>query len=387
MINTLLLITGIWRGVLTTAGGELPFNIDIETNGKSYNVYILNGDERLLMDAPIFRDDSLILNFPVYETALHVKVIDDKIMQGHFINHTKATNNTIPFYAEAGIEYRFYNSNTNPEINVTGKYAVTFLPGTSKSSFAVGLFKQDGTTVTGTFMKKTGDYRFLEGTLINDSLFLSGFDGIHVFLFKAHINGNSIDGNFYSGTNPPKKWSAVLDENAALPDAAKITSVNTNNKPFSFSFPDTDSITVSLNDDRFKGKVVIVQILGSWCPNCLDESKFLAPFYNQNKSKGVEIVGLAFEKTDDFKRAAANVKRLKERINIEYPVLIASNRKTIKETMPQLENFIAFPTTIFLDKNHQVRKVHAGFSGPATGKAYDDYVLDFTKTVEKLLDE
>ena len=152
-------------------------------------------------------------------------------------------------------------------------------------------------------------------------------------------------------------------------------------------FPDTDSTLVHLSDSAFKNKVVVLQILGSWCPNCLDESAFLESYYEKNKHRGFEIIGLSFEKTDDFKRASTTVNKFRKRLNISYPLLIASTRDKIKTTLPGLENFIAFPTTIFLDKNHKIRKIHAGFSGPATGAEYEKFKDEFSLLIDKLIAE
>jgi thiol-disulfide isomerase/thioredoxin len=144
---------------------------------------------------------------------------------------------------------------------------------------------------------------------------------------------------------------------------------------------------VAFSDSQFRGKVLVVQILGSWCPNCLDESEFLTAYREANQHRGMEVVGLAFEKTDDFQRASGNVKRLRKRLNITYPILIASNRDKLKQVLPGLENFISFPTTIFMDKGHKIRKIHAGFSGAATGKEYEKFISEFTEFMDKLLAE
>jgi thiol-disulfide isomerase/thioredoxin len=371
-----------------TGGGELPFNLHFENNESTYNVYLINGTDSILMESPVFRNDSIILDFPVYETSLHAKIIDERTLEGVYINFTKQSDNTIPFSAKAGLEYRFkVPDENNLTQNISGKYDVVFRAGEPDSSYAVGIFHQTGNSVNGTFMKTSGDYRYLSGSVINDSLFLSGFDGVFVHLFKCKISLSSITGTFYSGLTTKRSFVASRNDAAKLIDADAITSIRTDQEKFYFSFPDTDSVMVGLNDSRYQNKVIVVQILGSWCPNCLDESRFLAPYYLKYKEKGFEIIGLAFEKTDNFNRASGNVLRLKERLNIGYPILIASNRKEIRTTIPELDNFIAFPTTIILDKTHRVRKVHAGFSGPATGKPYFDYIEKFDNTIQELLNE
>ena len=138
-----------------------------------------------------------------------------------------------------------------------------------------------------------------------------------------------------------------------------------------FKFPDLNGKSVSLSDPVFKNKVVIIQILGSWCPNCMDETRFLSPWYLQNKSRGVEILGLAYERTTSF----ADTKRLLQpfinRFHVTYPILatgvLTSDSLRTEKTLPEIREIVGFPTTIFIDKKGMVRKIHTGFNGPGTG--------------------
>ncbi len=387
LLASFILTTGLWRAALITPGGELPFHIKIEPVKNTYTLTVINGDEEILLDDVIVKGDSLIVSFPVYESELRLKMTGRNALEGEFINLTRKTNSSIRLLAKAGNAPRFPVSSQKPSTDISGRWSVQFSPGSADSSYAVGVFKQTGTRVTGTFLTTSGDYRYLDGVLDKDSLKLSTFDGVFVYLFSAHVVNDSLEGIFYSGTHRQIFFSAYRDSNAVLPDAATLTTYKTGNEGFVFSLPDTDSNIVSLNDNRFKNKVVIIQIMGSWCPNCLDESRFLAPWYDKNVSRGVEIVGLSFEKTDDFKKAAANVNRFKKNLRINYPLLIAANRDKIKTVLPGLENFAGFPTTIYLDKNHTIRKIHAGFSGAATGAEYEKFKDDFALFLDKLLAE
>lgn len=386
-LASFVLTTGLWRAALMTPGGELPFGLEIQPAGNSYTFTIINGAERMVLDNVQLKDDSVIVRFPVYESELRMKALDANHLSGSFINLTRATHHTIPLEARAGKLPRFAPAQGNPNTDVSGRWSVRFSPGAKDSAYAVGLFVQQGGRVTGTFLTTSGDYRYLEGAVSGDSLFLSTFDGVFVYLFKARISGKTLEGMYYSGTHREVPFSGYRDESARLPDPASLTRYDTEKYPLAFRLPDTDSNLVSLDDPSFNGKVVLLQIMGSWCPNCLDESEFLAPWYDKNKHRGVEIIGLSFEKTDDFTRASGNVKRFMQRLNIHYPVLVAANRDKLKTILPGLENFAGYPTTIYLDKQHRIRKIHAGFSGAATGAEYEKFKDDFVLFMDKLLAE
>jgi thiol-disulfide isomerase/thioredoxin len=220
---------------------------------------------------------------------------------------------------------------------------------------------------------------------------LSCFDGNHVYLFKAKVNDNSqqLTGGFWSGKAGYENWTAVKDDKAALPDANTLTFLKPGYERLDFTFPDADGKSVSLQDERFKGKVVIVQIMGSWCPNCMDETNFLSPWYKKNRERGVEIIGLAYERNPDFAVSAPKIKRLMNRFDIDYPVLFAGQNDKAKAslTLPMLNRVVAFPTTIFIDKQGKVRKIHTGFSGPGTGEYYTRFVEEFEQFTDKLIAE
>ncbi len=387
LISSVKIAIGMWRAFLITPGGELPFEMEVNKIDSVYEFSIKNGPEKMKLEKAVVVGDSLFLRFPVYESELRFKIINERELDGYFINLTRTTNATIPMKAYHNAGPRFYIRSKEPSKNIHGRWSVVFGAGTKDSTYAVGIFEQDGGVVNGTFLTASGDYRYLEGVVDGDSLFLSAFDGVFVYLFKAKVKTNTLEGVFYSGSHRQIAFTGSRDNNAKLPDPTAITSYKNGDQPFAIRFPDTDSVTVDLKDDRFKGKVVIVQILGSWCPNCLDESEFLQEYYLKNKDRGVEVIGLSFEKTDDFSRAAANVKRLRSRLGITYPMLVCSNRDKIQSVLPGLDNFKAFPTSIYLDRNHRVRKIYSGFSGKATGIEFERFKDDFTLFLDKLISE
>ena len=385
--------TGIWRGTLLLNAEkqlELPFNFEIKNTKGKLTLVIHNAQERISIDEVALIKDSLIFKMPIFDTEFRTQLTGDSIIKGLWINHTKKENNTISFNAKAGDSRRFAFVPGKPNTFYDGRWETTFSPNTADSSKAIGLFShQNGSAyVNGTFLTETGDYRFLEGMMHDGNLYLSCFDGSHAFLFIAENNGTEITkGDFYSGSTWHESWIAKRNDKFNLHDPESLTYLKNPNEKIDFAFYNTKNQKVSLSDPKYKNKVVIVQIMGSWCPNCMDESAYLSKVYKQYNKKGLEIIALAYERTSDAERAKTNLTRLSKRFNIGYDILLTglTGKEKASESLPFLNGVMAFPTTIFLDKNHQVKSVYTGFSGPATGKAYDDYTIKTEKLLNELL--
>ncbi len=381
-----------WRAVLKLDENlELPFQMTSHRKtGKGANYHqftIHNGEEQLQIDDISIDKDMTILSLPYFDSQLKVKLIGNK-MEGHWHNYAKGPDYSIPFTAEKSESSRFLNTRTS-NCDVSGQWATVFSPGTADNYPAVGEFYQSEGKVTGTFMTLTGDYRFLEGTVDGNVLRLSCFDGAHAFLFQAEIADDcgSMKGQFYSGTHWSEPWEATFVETLELPDPYGLTSVISQQEP-AFSLPNLNGETVSLKDDRYKDKVVLIQVLGSWCPNCLDESRFYSKMYNKYREQGLEIIGLAYESETDTTKALAKLKQYAGELGIEYEILLAgrASKKAASADFPMLSGITSFPTTIFLNRSGQIAKVHTGFNGPATSLYYP-YVRDFTTFLQELLQE
>ncbi|KAA6441338.1 TlpA family protein disulfide reductase [Dyadobacter flavalbus] len=386
--------TGIWRASLSREGHTLPLLLDITKNAgdKTYAVYVVNGKERLRMDSVYFENDSLVIPMQLFDSKIVAKADGDQLKGKYYRYSNGAVAGSLPFEARFGENYKFFQEGkASTTKNVSGKWATTFRNETTgDTTRAVGSLTQTGSNVEGSFLTPTGDYRFLTGSLNGDSLYLSTFDGSNAMLFKAAIqNDGTLKGGLWSGLKGYKTWTAKLDPNAALPDATKLTFLKPGYETVDFTFPDANGNNVSLKDERFKNKAVIIQILGSWCPNCMDETNFLAPWYKKNKDRGVEIIGLAFERSDKPEVSGPKIKRMVERLNIGYPVLLAGTNtdEATGKALPMLNKVMSYPTTIFIDKKGKVREIHTGFSGPGTGKYYDEFVADFNSLMNKLISE
>ena len=413
-----VLTPGPWRGELSAQGQEIPFLFEVKTEAGKPVVYLvnkgLNGEERLRCEEITSAGDSTTIRLHVFDAALVVRADGKDKLKGVWVKYDSKTPYRVPLTAEPntiGAVLFFSEASENKILvpvlgtgdNKQSTYKVTFTDGEGNSYPAVGIFKYENTgTINGTFLTSTGDYRYLAGEIVTRGnqpvLMLSTFDGNHGFLFTAKptkINSpretvSELRGDFYSGKSGHETFTAVLDPAAKLPDADTLTYLKKGESRLDFKFPSVfEGGAISPTDPKYRGKVVVLQILGSWCPNCMDETNFLAPWYEKNKQRGVEIIGLGYERSADYKVASARLRNMRERFKVGYDVAVAgvSNKDSVAKSLPQLAKFLAFPTTIFLDKKGNVRKIHTGFSGPGTGKYYQEEIAAFNKEVDKLLKE
>jgi thiol-disulfide isomerase/thioredoxin len=386
------LSAGTWRGVLSAQGQEIPFLFDVAEEGGRPTVTLRNGEERLKLDEITLAGDSTTIRLGVFDAALVVRADGTDKLKGAWVKYDAPKPYRVPFMATKGEQKLFPVSSAKPQ-SFDGTWSVTFKGDDGETYPAVGVFKQNGNDVSGTFLTTTGDYRYLDGQVDGNNLKVSTFDGSHGFLFTATRNSDTntiINGDFYSGKSGHETWTGRLDANAKLPDANALTGMKPGQKRLNFKFPNIyEGGSISPTDPKYKGKVVVLQVLGSWCPNCMDETNFLAPWYEQNKQRGVEIIGLGFERTPDQKLASQKLLKMKQRMNVGYDLAVAgvANKDSASKALPQLAKVLAFPTTIFLDKKGEVRKIHTGFSGPGTGKYYEQETAEFNKTIDQLLAE
>jgi thiol-disulfide isomerase/thioredoxin len=393
-----VLTPGPWRGELAAQGQTIPFLFEVKTEASKPVVYLinkgLNGEERLRCEEISAAGDSVTIRMHVFDAAMVMRADGKDKLKGTWVKYDAKTPYRVPVTATAGEHLAPIPVKNTPSVD--GTWKVTFQDG-EKTYPAVGIFQQKDNEVMGTFLTSTGDYRYLSGELAGWQLRLSTFDGSHAFLFTTTDNSNrqeiqlkSLSGDFYSGKGGHETWTATLDPKAKLPDADTLTYLRKGESRLNFKFPSiAQGASISPTDPKYKGKVVVLQILGSWCPNCMDETGYLAPWYEQNKQRGVEIIGLGYERSSDYKEAASRLQNMKKRFNIGYDLAVAgvSNKDSVAASLPQLAKFLGFPTTIFLDKKGVVRSIRTGFSGPGTGKYYEEEKAHFNRTVDKLLKE
>ena len=378
---------GPYRGQFQTPGGAVPFNFEVKNAAASAaTVYLLNADEREELTGVQQSGDSVFIPIPLYDASLRFQRKGGKLT-GVYRSNSGAKD--LPVTAEFGRSNR-YEKGAAPTVSLNGKWDIGIQRSTSDPADinqTVGVFEQKGSRVTGTVLTTTGDYRYLDGQVTGNEFRLSSFSGSAPAVLQGRINPDgSLTGEFryVRGAFP---LTGKKNDNAKLPDLYSLTYLKPGYKKLDFTFPDLNGKPVSLSDAKYKDKVVIVTILGSWCPNCIDETAFLAPWYKANKGRGVEIIGLAFERKNDPVFAKTALTRLIDRYDVQYDILFSgiADKKVASDALPALNKILAFPTTIILDRQGNVAQIHTGYTGPATGNYYHEYVAEFNQTIDKLL--
>jgi len=384
---------GIWQGLITRKDGNtIPFNFQTSESGGKFSIYVINGSERLLVDNIRQKGDSLFIEMPFFDSHFVLRILGSQKLEGNWIKNYGDRQVAVPFQAVFNVKERYPDSKP-PAFNISGRWSVHF-KGLTDTTEAVGEFTQTGSHVRGTFLTISGDYRFLEGVVSGDTLKLSTFDGGHAYSFVSRILSDKkmIEGFYYAGATSVETWVAEKNEQAKLPDEFSQTALTDSTvTSLHFKFYDLNGHLVSVNDPKFKNKVVIVQILGSWCPNCMDETQFMSSYYIQNRSRGVEVLGLAYERTTSPSDARRLLHPFVTRFNVTYPILITgvavNDTLRAEKTIPEIREIVGFPTTIFIDKKGTIRKIHTGFNGPGTGVHYEMYKKEFNELVNTLLRE
>lgn len=383
---------GLWEFEMDLGPEKLPFFCEFRQQDSSFT--IINATERIVCKPVIFKGDSIFFTTPVFENIFKLKKVDHTYITGLWHNTSRGPNYKIPVSARVTSSKP---STYSLPLTSGQKWDVRF----SGSEHAIGVFNyfepetnQGSKTlsaITGTFMTEAGDYRFLEGKQTDNEFTLSCFDGGHAFLFKAHFNAqkDSIRGMFYSGNHYKDNWTAWRNDNARLRNPDSLTALKPGYDALSFTFPNLQGEMVQYPSKRFENKVTIVEIMGSWCPNCMDQTRFMQQIKNKYQNKGLEIVALCFERSDEFSKSVAAVKKMKGNLNANYEFLIAgtANKNDAAKVLPMLTCVCSYPTTIYIDKKGKVRKIYTGFYGPSTGLYYNHYTEQTENFIEALLKE
>lgn len=377
---------GIWRAEFTIQNKiQVPFNFEIVSLKGALQAYLINATERFPTGDIRITNDSIFITLALFDNELAFKIQKDNL--NGILRRLDQKGKGIPVIAEKGLNYRFEENASSALRDISGSYDVVFQGANGNQEKAVGIFNQKGNKLTASFLKITGDTRYLEGIIEDNTIKLSSFIGSNPVLYTAKVNSDGILQGEYINSRNAISFIATPNANAALPDAYTLTKLTNSEEKFNFEFNDINGKKVSSSDIKFRGKPLIIAIGGTWCPNCMDEAAFLGPWYKANRNRDIEIIGLQFEFQTDSQHIKKVFNRFQKQFGIEYTLLVGgiADKQEVLKSLPSLANFLSFPTTIFVDRNGQIHKIHTGFTGPATGKNYTNFIKEFNEEVDYLI--
>lgn len=370
-------LKGEYSFMFNVGNHTIPARITVNPGGS----WILhNAEETITLDSIVFTTDSFFIQLPLFDSEMRGVLRHDSLI-GFWTDHSRVDYH-IPFVAlkkeKAG------SSDASDNL----RYKITFSPeDTSEAHLGIADLTTVGKRVTGTVLTESGDYRYLEGEINSDSIWLSAFDGTHLFYLKGLLRGDSIvNGVFLSGKHWQEPWVAQKDNSFSLRDPYTITQCNINKNPI-FTLLNESGASVTFDSSRWQNHVSIIQIMGSWCPNCTDESKYFKSIREKHGDTHLQIIPIAFERGDDIAASCARVRKQFNQLGLTYPFYYGgkSGRSDALQTLPFLKEVNSFPTSIFIDKKGNIRRVYTGFYGPGTGKEYTRHCTAVSALVDSLI--
>ena len=379
--------TGLWDAAVSVPPLRVPFRMEFQGSAEKLKGAFLDGDNRIWSTSGSIESGKLHLRWDFFDADLTAEW-KDGAWQGEYVRRTRAG------LVKRMFDARPYQAAADPgkaEASVAGHWILK-ASSSSRGNVMEAIFRQSGAEVTGTVQRIDGDFGVLGGKLVQNRALLSHFDGIRATLLEITLEA---DGTLSASLNGRVRLTgAKADKAAALgipqpPDPAQFTSVKNPAEPFAFRFQDLNGNWVANTDERFRNKVVLVTLTGSWCPNCHDEAPMLAELYRQFHAKGLEVVALGFEYTGEVERDREQLRAFARRHDLPYTILLAGTTEDgeVERKLPQIQSFGAFPTTFFLGRNGRVRAVHAGFAGPANPEEHQRLIRETQELVEHLLAE
>lgn len=390
--------------MLAQNANDYPLIVDIQLNDKlqmqvtatiaakndNAKITIYNGKEVYNLSVKKRVGDTIIYQFPAQDAEWRLAFNDNYTdARGWWINYNKKTPVRYPVH--------LYNGTLSlPEpqvnqVNLEGKWRVVFAPGTDKEEVLVGVFEQKNSNfVTGSFLSETGDYRYLHGYISGEQLHLQTYTGYWAFVVDATIqHTDQMSGTFYSGGSSRTSFTAFRDANVSLRDESSLTYlIKRDETPYLKGLIKLNGRRVNLDLNK-QNQVTLIQIMGTWCPNCIDESQLLIDLQKEYGDQGFRVIGLAFEVGSNVKTQRSRLKKFAKEMGINYQIYLAgtSSKEAAAAYFPMLNGIMSFPTSILVNSQGKVVAIHTGFSGPATGQAYTDLVQKFKQEIEGVLSE
>lgn len=363
----------------------LPVQMELHLGNEKDTAWYINGKERIASLPSHRSGDTLFLEHSVFHTSVVIWP-DENGWKGYFEDHQRQPLYRIP------LKLSPYNGQRMP-ISHTDNYAsgmwnVLFFGDESTPYPATGVFSQADGALHGSFLTETGDYRFLSGAQSGNRLLLSGFDGLHAFFVDARIEEDSIKGAFWSGSHFYRKFEGVRTDQSFLSNPYQLTEIKKEVEPLAGFVYQTPKDSLLFEHMIERGPAVI-QIMGTWCPNCMDESIYLNNIFEKYGPRGLKIIGVAFEKGQDRHEMFEKVNKMKKALKMNYPILLggAPKKEVVLAHFPLLTDLKSYPTTIYFNRSMEPVKIYTGFSGPGTGTFFEEYAKENERLIEELLSQ
>lgn len=348
------------------------------------SLVIINGAEKILLNDFTVKNDAVVYSLHVFDADLVLQFGSEK-WEGYW-RKNYVEDYTVNFSASPAKVVVEKKKCSEKAVLNDNEYEMTLF-NNEKSRKAKLLLEVRGDSIYGTIMTRTGDYRYLNGKVGCSEFDLSTFNGESAYKITGQIHSkDSLSGDFYSGKTRHETWVASTNSNFELEDPTAIGSISGYKDEVNLKAQNLQKEWISLNDDKYKNQPVVIQILGTWCPNCMDEAAFIKQWIQDHPDVNIQFLGIAFEMKDDFEYAKKRIELYKEKYDLSYEILFGGvkSKENVQTFFPFLDGVVAYPTTIFLNKEHQVVKIHTGFSGPASGKYYEAFKKDFNKTIQNI---
>lgn len=374
---------GLWYArVSPTESHPVEFQVRVARKGSALSATLVNGGASEPFSGVLWDGTTLTLEMAHYDGKI-VATPKGEGLEGTFSR----------VVASGTREFAFAATRTAPPppavtvagVSVAGTWAVEIARPGGEPEKVTGLFSQKGTAVTGTMATASGDYGPLHGTFDGEQLVLMVFNGVFVYRFTAELlPDGTLAGEFRAGKSPPADWKAVRRPGGAAAAGPKAKEPA---KPLVFSLVDMDGKVVSSAQPPLQGKALIVTAMGSWCPNCHDEAPVLEALWAKYRSRGLEVVAVTYEYTDDLERSRRLVAQFRKRNGVTYPILWAGAAKDAASSalFSRVDGPRTFPTTLFLDRQHRIVGIHAGFDGPATGERFEKLKKEWDEKARALV--
>jgi thiol-disulfide isomerase/thioredoxin len=382
-------VIGTWEGNATVHGQQVPVKLEISGSTNDLHAALHNGPESSPASSAVLSDNHLVITFNYY-----AKTIDATLTNGQLNGSFGTAAVRYPISLSSSGAIPAYNGPLAK--NIDGDWEIATNSAKGEAAWQLRVEPQPHSSeVKAVIQRVDGDTGSLYGQWTGQSYKISHFSaaGPALYSLTPQADGTLLVSNMLRADVHEQQGLVARRpaqaRAAALPgptDPTQQTTVKDPSARFAFSFPNLDGKVISNTDPQFDGKVVIVAIGGSWCPNCHDEAPFLESLYKQFHSQGLEIVNLSFEEADQL-RDPQRLRAFIARYGLTYTVLVAGETEQLNEKIPQGVNLNCWPTSFFLGRDGRVKEIHAGFAGPANPPAHDALVHEVTELVEQLLTE